>query len=336
MQSWSTLLGTVVINSTILFFLWIDLMDITVLLRASIPSFLFIIGGLWMFGNRFWYDDIPFWTFQGRVLGVLDIQNVAYSQIMVLAFLGLKSVVTDIKHEKFYFIEENEQRGADYSTNSWISVWTDTAFLTAFLVYVCTSRFNAKIGWQIISGLSLVFVGIPFSRSVKLQFSYFLHYRPVLLIFAAVVILFCNTYRLVLSKTHTKQVEQSLDSVVYVYCVAVAILSDFQTGPTTMFRLFVTLLMVILTGVNVYYILFVVPDVGLITIGDRTLGVNPVERYAYCQVLFLLGAQLVSIIKDPSHSKFFLLPKRCQRGEMFSRFSTIILDSSFKNTQKQV
>merc|ERR1719397_2042613 len=128
------------------------------------------------------------------------------------------------------------------------------------------------------SGLLLVLVGIPFLRGVKLKCSYFLHYRPFLLILAAAIILICDTYRLVLSKTHTKQVEQIINTVVYVYCVVVAILSDFHTGSTNMFRLFVTLLMIILTGVNVYYCLFVLPDVGLITIRDRTLGVNSVER----------------------------------------------------------
>jgi len=324
MQKSSGILGTVVVNATILFFLWIDLMDMTVFLRASIPSILLIQSALRMFKNRFSDNDIPFWTYQGRVLSILDIQNIAYSQILVLAFLGLKSVVTDKKHKKFYFIEKNEKRGADYITYGWSLFYTDIAFLMTLLLYVCAFRFNAKIVWQVISGIAFVFVGIPYLRDVKLKFSYFLHYRPFLLILATVIILFCDTYRLVHSKTNTWQVEQSINTVVYVYCVVVAILSDFHTGPTKLFRLFVALLMVIQTGVSVYYNLFVVPDVGLITIDNRTLGVNAIERNAYCQVLFLLKSQLVSLIEDPSHSKFFLLPKPYQRGELFERFSTRI------------
>jgi len=321
-QLWSILLPSVAVNLGILFFISVDLMDMTLFLRASIPAIQFIIAVSRIYRCRFIEDDIPLWTFHGRELGILHIQSVAYSQILVFAILALKSVVTDTKHEKFYFIEKNEKRGADYSIHSAILVWTDTAFLTIFLVYVCTIRFNVKIGWQVISGLSLVFVGIPFLRGVKLKFSYFVYWRPVLLILATVIILFCNTYRLVLPKT--KQVERSINTIVYVYCVMVAILSDFHTGSTNMFRLFVTLLMIILTGVNVYYCLFVLPDVGLITIRDRTLGVNSVERYAYCQVLFLLQFQLVSLVRDPSHSKFFLIQNRCQRCQLFEKFSTKI------------
>jgi len=102
------------------------------------------------------------------------------------------------------------------------------------------------------------------------------------------------------------------------------ILSDFHTQPTNMFRLVVAFLTVILTGVSVYYYLFVVPDIGLVTIGDRTLGVNSVERNVYYWTLVLLKCPLISLIKDPSHSKFFQLPKRCQRGDLVERFSTRI------------
>jgi len=102
------------------------------------------------------------------------------------------------------------------------------------------------------------------------------------------------------------------------------ILSDFHTQPTNMFRLFVAFLMVILTGGSVYYYLFVVPDIGLNAIGDRTLGVNSVERNVYYQILVLLKCPLISLIEDPSHSKFFQLPKRCQRGDVVERFSTRI------------
>jgi len=137
-----------------------------------------------------------------------------------------------------------------------------------------------------------VLVGIPFLKGVKLKCSFFLHYRPVLLILATIVILFCDMYRLVLSQSLTKQMAQTLNTAVYVYCVVVAILSDFHTGPTNMFRLFVPFLMVIRIGWSVYYYTFVLPDVRLITIGDRTLGIKTVERNAYCQVLFLLECQL--------------------------------------------
>jgi len=319
-----TIVGTIVVNATILFFLWVDLMSMTIFLRALIPGGLLIIGVVNIFDNVFRLEDFPLWTFQGHLLQVWDIQNVAWSQILVLSFLGLKAVATDRKHKKFYFIEENEQRGADYSTKGWTWIWTDIAMLITFLVYVCTYRFEAKIRWQVVSGLLFLLVGIPFLKGVKLKCSYFLHYRPGLLILAAVVILFCDIYRRVLSKTQTKEIDHSIYTVVYVYCVVLAILSDFHTGPTNIFRLLLPFLMVIVTGISVYYYLFVVPDVGLITIWDHTLGVNSVKRNAYFQVLFLLKCQLVSLIEDPSHSKFFLLPKRCERGALFERFSTRI------------
>jgi len=295
-------------------------MDVTIFIRAVIPPLLFLLAGFQIFMNKFWHNDIPVWTFQGQVLSVLDIQNVAWSQILVLSILCFKSVVTDTKHKKFCFIEENEKRGEDYTTKGWILDQTDIALLITFLVYVCMFRFEAKISWQIMSGLLFVFAGIPFLRGVKLKYSYIFHYRPVLLILATMVILFCDTYRLLVSKIHTEQIEQSIHTAVYVYCVVLAILSDFHIGPTNMFRFFVAFLMVILTVFSLYYFLFVVPDVRLITIADRTLGVNSVVRNAYFQVLFLLNSQLLSLIRDPSHSKFFLLPKRCQRKELFERF----------------
>jgi len=308
-----TIVGTIVVNATILFFLWVDLMSMTIFLRALIPGGLLIIGVVNIFDNVFRLEDFPLWTFQGHLLQVWDIQNVAWSQILVLSFLGLKAVATDTKHKYFYFVEQNEQRGADYNTKGWVWVWNDIAMLITFLFYLGTSRFGAKIGWQVISGLSFVFVGITFLRGVKAKWSYFLHYRPVLLIFAAVIILFCDIYRRVLSKTNTKEIERSINTFVYVYCVVLATLSDFHTSPTNTFCLFFPFLLVVWTGVLVYYNIFVVPDVGIIRIGDRTLGVNTVKRNAYFQVLFLLKCQLFSLIGDPSHSKFFLLPKRCER-----------------------
>jgi len=318
--NWGTLVATCVTNAIILFILWTDIMDVTLFIRAIIPPVLFLLAGHQIPMNTFWYDDFPMWTFQGHVLSLLDIQNVAWSQILVLSFLYFQSVVMDTKHKKFYFIEENEKRGEYYTTKGWIFDWTDIALLITFIVYVCTFRFEAKIGWQVMSGLLLVFAGIPFISGVKLKYTYIFRYRPALLILATMVILFCDTYRLVLSKIHIKQVEQSIHTAVYVYCLVLAMLSDFHIGPTKMFRLFVAFLMVILTVVSLYYFSFVVPDVRLITIGGRTLGVNSVERNAYFQVLFLLNSQLLSLIEDPSHSKFFLLPKRCQRKELFERY----------------
>jgi len=157
-------------------------------------------------------------------------------------------------------------------------VLTDIAFFTTFLVNVCTFRFQAKIGWQVVSGLSYMFAGIPFLSGVKPESSYFLHYRPVLLILATVIILFCDTYRLVLTKTHTKQVEQSINTDVYVYCVVMAILSDFHTRPTNMFRLFVAFLMVTLTGVSVTitYLLCLILDSLQLVIGMITM------RFSFC------------------------------------------------------
>jgi len=146
MRSWRSLIGTVSSNVTILFFLWIDLLEMTIFFRASIPSLLFILATLQIFGNNFWLDDVTLWTFQGHALGVLEIQNVAWSQIIVLAFLGLKAAGTDPKHKKFYFIEKNDERGTDYTTKGWILVKTDIALLLTFLVYACTYRFGAKIG----------------------------------------------------------------------------------------------------------------------------------------------------------------------------------------------
>jgi len=173
-----------------------------------------------------------------------------------------------------------------------------------------------------------VLVGIPFLNGVKLKCSFFLHYRPVLLILATIVILFCDTYRLVVSQSPTKQMEQSLNTAVYVYCVVLTILSDFHTGPSNMFRLFVAFLMVIRTAWSVYYYTFVLPDVRLITVGDQTLGIKTVERNAYCEVLFLLKCQLFSLIKDPSHSRFFLIARQANRHEMFQRFSNRIVNET--------
>merc|ERR1719382_586512 len=90
-----------------------------------------------------------------------------------------------------------------------------------------------------------------------------------------------------------------------------------------MFRLFVAFFMVIRTGWSVYYHTFVLPDVRLITIGDKSLGINTVERTAYCQVLFLLKCQLLSLITDPSHSRFFMIPRRANRHDMFERYSVM-------------
>jgi len=52
-------------------------MDMTLFLRASIPSIPFtIIAVVQIVGNRFWVDDIPLQSFEGHVC-VLDIENVA-------------------------------------------------------------------------------------------------------------------------------------------------------------------------------------------------------------------------------------------------------------------
>jgi len=146
LHNWGSLIGTISTNITILFFLWIDLLEMTIFFRVSIPSFLFILATLQIYGNNFWLDDVTLWTFQGHILGVLDIQNVAWSQIVVLAFLGLKAAVTDPKHKKFYFIEKNDKRGTDYTTKGWILVKSDIALLITYLVYVGIYRVGAKIG----------------------------------------------------------------------------------------------------------------------------------------------------------------------------------------------
>jgi len=176
-------------------------------------------------------------------------------------------VFTDAKHEKFYFIEKNEQRGVDYTTKGWIFVQTDIAWFATFLDYVSTFRFQ---NWLAIHVRTLVYIcWDSVSQWRETQVLAFFAMSP-----SPVDPRNCNhiVLRHVSISTH-KDAYQA------------GILSDFHTQPTNMFRLFVACLMVILTGVSVYYYLFDVPDIGLITIGDRTLGLNPVERNVYSQIL---------------------------------------------------
>merc|ERR1719233_516370 len=154
-----------------------------------------------------------------------------------------------------------------------------------------------------------------------MKWSYFLKYRPALLILSAALIIGCELYRFLLSKSHAAMLELFLGNTVYIYCVIVAILSDFHTRPTKIFRLLVPLLMVAETGWCVYYYIFVATDYKVITINGQILGVNTIERNAYCQILFLLIAQLFSLISDHDHTKFFLITRRCERDEMFERYS---------------
>merc|ERR1719233_2092034 len=149
--------------------------------------------------------------------------------------------------------------------------------------------------------------------------SYFQKYRPALLLISAAVIVVCQAYRLILLENHTMIWELIFANIVYLYCVMLAFLSDFHTRPTKIFRLVVPLLMVLETGWCVYYYTFVATNQTIITINGRTLGVNTVERNAYCQILFLLIAQLFSLIADHHHTKFFLIPRRCERDEIFSK-----------------
>jgi len=167
-------------------------------------------------------------------------------------------------------------------------------------------------------------VGTLFLRGIKMKWTWFLEYRPALLLLSAAVLIACSIYRLVFLETSSKQLEQIFATCMYVYCVILAILSDFHTEPTKTFRLLVPLLIVVQTGSSVYYDIFVEHDHKVFTIDGHTLGVNSVERDAYCQILFLLIAQLFSLITDPNHSKFFLIPIRCERDEMFLRFSNPI------------
>jgi len=320
-NSWRTLIATIVISSTILFFIQIDLMEMSIFFRVSIPTFILSVAFRQIYDNKFTSEDIPLWTYQGHILTVLDIQNVAWSQIMIFAMLGLWSVVTDIEHKKFYLIEENEQRGPDYTTLGCTLVKSDIALLVTCLWNVCTYYLGAKPVWQIISGLLFMFLGTLFLRGVKMTWSYFLKYRPALLILSAAVIIVCELYRFLLSKGHAAMLDLFLGNTVYIYCVIVAILSDFHTKPTKTFRLLVPLLMAAETSYCVYYDIFVATDYEVITINGHTLGVNTVERNAYCQILFQLIAQLFSLISDHYHTKFFLIPRRCERDEMFERFS---------------
>jgi len=316
-NSWRTLIRTIVINSIILFFIQIDLMEMSIFFRASIPTFILSVAFRQIYDNKFTSEDIPLWTYQGHILTVLDIQNVAWSQIMIFAMLGLWSVVTDIEHKKFYLIEENEQRGPDYTTLGWKLVKSDIAMFITCLLNVSAYYLRAEPVWQVISGLSFMFVGTLFLRGVKMKWSYLLEYRPALLIVSVVVILFCQAYRLILAESRTMILELVFANTVYVYCVILAILSDFHTRPTKIFRLVVPLLLVVDTGWCLYYYTFVATDYKVLTINSQTLGVNTVEQNAYCQILFLLIAQLFSLIRDHHHTKFFLIPRRLVRNEIF-------------------
>jgi len=320
-NSWTTLTGTIMINSIILFSIQIDIMEMSIFFRASIPIAILIVGCIQMYMGKFFLEDIPLSSYKGHTLYVLDIQNVAWSQVLVFAMLGLRAVVTDTEHKKFYLIEENEDRGVDYTTLGCTMVTSDIALLLTSIFYACAYYLNAKPIWQFILGLLLMFIGTLFLRGVKMKWWYFLNYRPALLVLSAVVIFLCEACRLWRLKSLSSKLELLLANTLYIYCVIVAILSDFHTRPTKLFRVLVPLLLVANTCWCMYYSMFIATDYKIITVNGHTLGINTVERNAYCQILVLLIAQLFSLISDHHHLKFFLIPKRCNRDQLFARFS---------------
>ena len=159
-------------------------------------------------------------------------------------------------------------------------------------------------------------IGATFFKGVKMKLIHFLEYRLALVVLSAVVLLFCDIYRFMVLESFTNYLGHILATVAYIYGVIIAILADFHTSLTKTFRLLVLLFLVTQTVWNVYDALFVKQDIPLITIERNTLFLNSVERHAYCQVLFLLLAQLVSFMTDPSHTKFFLVQRRCERSKL--------------------
>jgi len=322
-HSWKSIIGTFATNSAVFLFIIGDLTEITTFYRVVLPLILLALAFIQMYRNQFVLEPLALATYKGRQVSTASIADVAWSQIMVFSFLGLKAVMTDASRKKFYLIERNEIRGPEYNTKGWTLLSTDLALLITGTVYGLGFCFKVFWVFQIISGCLLIVVGFVFFKGVKMKLSVFLEYRPALLIIAAVIILVCDIYRLLFFENYSSimpYMVHALASLIYVYCLILTILSDFHTKTTQMFRLLVLVLLLMLTSWNTYRSIFNFKDFKVITINGHNLGGNAIERRAYCQILFLLSAQLTSLIMDPSHSKFCLILRRLERKDLYLRF----------------
>jgi len=322
-RSWKTIVGTFAANSAILLFILADITEMTTFVRVVLPIILLAEAIIQMYLDQFVLENLVLVEWKGHHLSTSSIRSVAWSQIVIFSFLGLKSVMTDASRKKFYLIERNEIRGREYSTKGWTLVSTDIALLITGTVYGLAFCFKAHGIFQVTSGCLLILVGFVFFKGVKMKLSFFLEYRPALLVLAAAIILVCDIYRLCFVDYDSilRYMVHALASTVYVYCLTMAILSDFHTQTTQIFRLLVLVLFQMQTIFNIYNCIFNSTDFKVITINGHTLGGNMIERGAYCQILFLLSAQLASLIMDPSHSKFCLILKRCERKKLYLRFT---------------
>jgi len=298
-------------------FILADTTELTFLFRLALPLSCMVGAILIIYVDTFVLDSPELFSWRGHTLYVLDIQRLAWSEIFVFSCLGIKDLLMDPLRENFHIIEENEVRGSDYQSIGCSLVWTDLSLLITSLVYSTAYLSNAPFIYQAIPGFLFMAFGIVFLRGVKMKCSYFFNYRPLILIISSCIILCCDIFRVVADPSPTADIvwhaKNILLTVLYVFCVFMAVLSDFHTKPTVYFRIVIPVCLMVSTAWNIYRTIFEFKDHKLVTISDHTLGVNQIARSAYIQVFFLLLAFLISMVTNRSLSKFFLIPRRVER-----------------------
>jgi len=309
---------TVSVNAAIHFYIQADLAEVTLLLRITIPLGLIIIGIYEYYLMAFVLEDISIMTYNGQHHTLFHLKSFAWTQVLVFCILGFKAIVMDTKRKKFYLIERNLKRGPDYKTGGWMFSAEDVDMLVTCGIYLATLYLGLELSYQLFwGGLVLVFT-IRFLRGVKLKLVFFSEYRPVLMIFSSLAILFCSVVRTFLNPkvlTSAEYLEHIFAGFIFVFFTLIALLSDFHTEPTKSFRLLLPLV-VFIKGCHILFKdIFLIKNHVIIIKGQYKITLSEFERNAYMQILLLLFANFISLASDPSHSKFFLISRLRNREE---------------------